>query len=321
MQLIEEQKDKKLSFDEIIEQLEEKGVQFKEISKETAKEKLMNSNFYYKIRSFRKNFPKNKDGKYINLDFFMLNDLATIDMRLRYVLIHMCLDIEHTLKTKIVKDITLDQMEDGIKVVQKFLDDKNKKSKKVIDDYYRPISNERHPNHGLYRKYKKRIPPIWVFCELMTFGDLVAFIEFFYGYKNKPSCYAPLEKNLRYVKNIRNLTAHNSPIINEITLKNQIEFNNNTNRFLYDFLSSVDNLSKKAIRKKLKNTKIHDLCALFYVYHTYVSSTGMKKHRYDELNKFMVRAKRNKELYKKHSNFVSVYNFFDKIIDSFTKNI
>lgn len=130
MQLIEEQKDKKLSFDEIIEQLEEKGVQFKEISKETAKEKLMNSNFYYKIRSFRKNFPKNKDGKYINLDFFMLNDLATIDMRLRYVLIHMCLDIEHTLKTKIVKDITLDQMEDGIKVVQKFLDDKNKKAKK-----------------------------------------------------------------------------------------------------------------------------------------------------------------------------------------------
>lgn len=319
MQLIEDQKDKKLSFDEMIEQLEKKGVLFNEISKERAVEILMDSNFYYKIRSFRKNFLKNKHGKYINLDFYMLNDLATIDMRLRYVLIHMCLDIEHTLKTKIVKDVTLDQKEDGKKVVEDFLN--SSKTNKSLNDYYNPISSSRHPNHGIYTKYNGKIPPIWVFCELITFGDLVAFIEFYCRYKNKPSYYIPLEKNLRYVKNIRNLTAHNSPIINEITLKDQIKFRNNTNRFLQTFLNSVDKLSKKTIREKLKNAKIHDLCSLFYVYHTYINSNGMKEHRYRELNEFMDRAKRNKDLYKKHSNLVSVYNFFDKIIDSLTKNI
>lgn len=312
-------KDAKLSFDEMIKQLEEKGVTFEGVPKDEAKQILMYSNFYYKIRSFRKNFPKNKNGKYINLDFLMLNDLATLDMRLRYVLIHMCLDIEHTIKTRIVTDITLDEEEDGKDVVEAFLD--SKKSTKDLDYYFNRISGKKHPSRGIYNKYKDKIPPIWVFCELMTFGELVAFVEFYYNFKNKPSYYEPLEKNLRFVKNIRNLTAHNSPIINEITKKNQIRFNNNTNKFLYEFLVSVDNLSKGAVRTKLTNTKVHDLCALLYVYNSYITSDGIKENRYRELREFMERAVRNKNYYKKHDNLVSVYTFFDKIVDTLIKSV
>lgn len=304
----------KLSFEQMINQLEDKGVTFNKTCKEDAITILEHSNFYYKVRSFRKNFDKNKDGKYTNLDFFILNDLATIDMRLRYVLIHMCLDLEHTIKTRIVRDITIDEKEDGKKVVEKFIE-KNS-NHKSLDDYYKPISNYRNPNHGIYKKFKNEIPPIWVFCELITFGELVSFVEFYcYSYKNKPKYYLPLGKNLKYIKNIRNLTAHNSPIINEITTTNQLE-KGTTNRFLFNFLDSIDGVNRSSFRTKTTNIKVHDLCSLLYLYEEYIQSHGIKRNRYRELKEFMNRVKRNKDVYKKHENLKSIYNFFYKIVDN-----
>ncbi|EQB34779.1 hypothetical protein M948_20550 [Virgibacillus sp. CM-4] len=312
------EKTRKISFEEMIQHLDEKGIKFERTTKKQAQEILMNSNFFYKIRSFRKNFEKNENGKYLNLDFFMLNDLATLDMRLRYILIHMCLDLEHTLKTKLVKDITLDNKENGKDIVEQFLENRSKKS---LEDYYNPLRNPKHPNHGIYRKFNNVTPPIWVFCELITFGELVAFIEYYcYKYLNKPTrYYKPLGKNLKFIKNIRNLAAHNSPIINEITGKNQISFKNNIpNIHLHKFLNSA---CKTDFRDKVTNAKIHDLCSLIFIYDTYITSTKIKGNRYNELKEYMDRCKRNKEEYSKHDNIISVFNFFNKIVDYISKKL
>lgn len=52
-----------------------KGVKFEIITVEDARTYLANNNNYFKIRAYRKNFPKHPDGtlkgKYINLDFAM----------------------------------------------------------------------------------------------------------------------------------------------------------------------------------------------------------------------------------------------------------
>ena len=70
---------------ELIEHLENKGVKFELTSKEDAQKYLEENNNYFKLVSYRKNFSKYKDGekigKYINLDFKMLEDLSIIDMR------------------------------------------------------------------------------------------------------------------------------------------------------------------------------------------------------------------------------------------------
>ena len=65
---------------ELIKHLESKGVKFELINKEDAQKYLEENNNYFKLVSYRKNFPKYENGenigKYIDLDFKMLMDLS-----------------------------------------------------------------------------------------------------------------------------------------------------------------------------------------------------------------------------------------------------
>ena len=84
---------------EQIEHLKKKGVTFSLMSESAAADYLENHNNYFKLASYRKNFPKHpggvKVGQYISLDFGQLVDLAIVDMELRYTLLHLALDVEH----------------------------------------------------------------------------------------------------------------------------------------------------------------------------------------------------------------------------------
>ncbi|SMB88825.1 Abi-like protein [Desulfonispora thiosulfatigenes DSM 11270] len=202
----------------MIEHLVKKNVKFDLISKEEAKKILQTSNYFYKITAYRKNFEKNKSNKYVNLDFKLLQDLATIDMRLRYLVLHMCLDIEHVVKTWILTDITNDSAEDGYSIVTDYLEHDHSS----IEDYMKALNKKSHYNYGLYRRHHINTP-IWVLFEVMTFGAFVKFVEFYYFRKNKLNRYKELQQILRYVKNIRNTAAHNSPILMDITKGQQID--------------------------------------------------------------------------------------------------
>ena len=108
----------KLSPEEIIEKLKtEKGVTIKNITEREAIEYLRYNNNYYRLASYRKNYDKKllgeDKGKYIGLDFSYLIDLSAIDMHLRFLIIRMCLDVEHSLKVKLVNDVASCESEDG----------------------------------------------------------------------------------------------------------------------------------------------------------------------------------------------------------------
>ena len=187
-----------------------KGVQFNLIDIDEAKQILAHTNYYYKLGSYRKNFTKRaNDDTYINLEFAYLVDLAKIDMQLRYVIIKFCLDIEHSLKTRILNDIT-NSSEDGYQIVDDFC----KWSKTNIEDYIGFL------NSSIYSKdmYKKNHddPSIWFLVETFNFGNFSRFVEFYYYRSNNPFYEIP-SKILRYVKNIRNRAAHNYPVIYDIS--------------------------------------------------------------------------------------------------------
>lgn len=299
----------KLSFDQMIQHLEQKNVKFHLISKSEAKNLLQNSNYFYKITAYRKNFEKNKHQKYVNLDFKLLQDLATIDMRLRYLVLQMSLDIEHMIKTKILTDITNDATEDGYAIVSDYLIHDGK----TIDDYMHALRKESHYNYGLYVKHHEN-PPIWVLFEVMTFGAFVKFVEFYYRRKNKPSAYKEIQQVLRYVKNIRNTAAHNSPILMDVTKNNQIPMKKVV-KPISVFSLQIPGLSNASKKKRLTNRKIHDLTALFYVHYTFIDSQGIKNARYAELRQLLERTKRLENAYDKQDALIAVYKYFNKLVD------
>jgi hypothetical protein len=78
----------KLTIDEQIKDLKEKGVAFNIMNEDDAKKFLRYNNYYFKLKSYASNYPINpKNGKYVNLEFAYLVELSKIDMYLRKIIL------------------------------------------------------------------------------------------------------------------------------------------------------------------------------------------------------------------------------------------
>ena len=156
--------------DELISHMKIKGIKFDIAKEEDAKVFLQNNNYYMKLASYRANYDKQKSSdKYINLDFAYLQELSTIDMHLRYLILQMCLDVEHALKTRLLKDIEDNPEEDGYDIIRRF-----------VTKYERSCQNiQKHKSSEYCRELiEKYYPyfPAWVFVELISFwryGEVV----------------------------------------------------------------------------------------------------------------------------------------------------
>lgn len=107
-----------LSYQALIDKMVANGILFNIFDQNTAKDILQTRNYYYKISSYRKLFNK-IDGKY-NIEFATLADLAVIDMQIRYFLMDICLDVEHSIKTALMDVITKNPKVDGYDIVKDY---------------------------------------------------------------------------------------------------------------------------------------------------------------------------------------------------------
>lgn len=293
-----------LSSKALINHMKNKGIAFNIVDEDAAKHFIEEHNYYFKISSYRKNYDKipngpNKD-KYINLEFAYLQELSTIDMYLRYLILELALDVEHSIKVTLINDISKNSNEDGYEIVDMFDPQKNciKKAQKFGEASYAA---------DVVKKYSKNCP-IWAFCEIISFGDLCKLANFYNHFYPRR---LPFKTTLLYsVRDIRNASAHSNCLINNLRARNNIPNNEVSN-----FVAKIGGITKTRRLKMLRNKSIHDFVALLMVYDQAVMSETQKEKCWDKLEKvFNKRFLSNNRFFVKNETIRGTYSFLRKVI-------
>lgn len=300
-----------------VDHLKSKGVKFDLMSESEAVSYLSENSSYYRIRAYRKNFPKvdagPRKGEYANLDFGMLVDLSIIDMLLRYEMLPMALDVEHFAKIRLllkfesvgedsrspVSDFiaSYDRVDFGGKVSNAVKNemDKGKKSSYV---------------NGILLKHSKYDFPVWSLLELISFGTFVYFYKFC---AERFDDKAMLDEFylLQSVRALRNACAHNNCVLNEM--------GGRTSKFkarsaVSRAIGEVKGIGQSQRKSKLSNDRMQQIATTLYM-HRELASKGVHESRAESLARFVERMNRHSEYYKGNSLVISGFDFITKLVD------
>lgn len=286
--------------------MKKKGIKFEKMSEADASRFLQNNNYYFKLKAYCKNYSKNINGEYQDLDFAYLVDLSTIDMHLRKFIIKVSLDVEHFLKVKLLRDFLLDGSEDGYEIVEEFFQMHPEIKREVIEKGKSSYCAD------MIEHYKDSFS-IWNIVEVLSFGHFAMLYDWFYTrHPMKDS----MTNMLLPIKSLRNAAAHNNCLINKMSppYSLEIEPNQKVNRFV----SGIPGISGKTRQKKMANPVVHDFVVLLYTFDRVVTSEKTKEKTYQELKElFDVRITKHKDYYYNNAGLVSSYEFMKKVVDFF----
>ena len=298
---------------EQVAQLKDKGVTFSLWSESDAVDYLREHNNYFRVRSYRSNFPKcvggKNDGKYAGLDFGMLVDIAIIDMKLRNIFLDLTIDIEHYSKIRLL-DALEREGEDGYEVVKAFLE-KNGSTK----DASNPIVNE--IKRGLSAPYTRGIIEyhpdndyaVWELFELISFGCFTHFYEFcatrLKSKKLKDDYYL-----LQPVRCLRNACAHNSCILNDMRAGSATY----RTQYAVERALAQIGIQKDARQSKLGNERMQHIATTLYM-HQAVSALTVRAHRASELQGLANRTLKHADWYRPNSVVSSGFVFLRALIN------
>ena len=293
--------------DELIKHLEEKGCKFDIVDKNSAKEFLSEHNYYLKLAAFRFNYEKStsgkNEGKYKNLDFAYLKELSIIDMHLRKLIINMCLDIEHCIRVKLLNDVENNPEEDGYNCVRRFVG----KNMNTLTN----LNKHRQSEYcsGLVDKYYPYFP-IWVYVELISFGELAHLCDFYNKMYNRNILDID-NRLLNSVRDLRNASAHNNCLINKLNTGDNVPLDE-----IRKYIQNNPNIGKASRNKKLSNKFIYDFVALIYVYFKIIKSEKMRKYKIEKLKELVDnRIGKHMEYFNSNAIVKSSFEFLQKVVD------
>ena len=296
-----------------IQHLEKKGILFNLTSQQDAMDFLSENSYFFKLKSYSKNYEKRNDGTYINLDFRYLQELSTLDMYFRRFNLRLTLDFEHMLKTKIIRDFNLNDSCDGYSIVDEFLL-VNPKLKQELGSF-NSIGYTTKDN--ILNKYKLDLA-IWNLIEIIEFGKFINFCNFYYS-KYPDTLYDEIKDLLWSVKCLRNSSAHNNCLLHNLRPLSQPTFKRNI-KVTSLFKNSIK-ISAKTVERKMQIPTIHDFLISLLAYKKITSSKKMGKAFNKDLHSLInIRFKRNKHYFEKNTLLNSNYVFLRKVLIFLKKN-
>ncbi len=277
----------KLNTDEQIEYMEEQGIKFVIFSKIKAKLFLEESNYYFKVKSFAKNYKKDSTEKYINLDFAYLRKFSILDTAFRDLILELSLMCEHLLKTTLCSYCSQNISDDGYEVISKYLEN-DKNLPKELERYNQ--GKKSVYSQDLLEKYVNNFA-VWNFVEILTFNELLSFYKFYvnhFSIKESINLF-----NIYAIKSLRNVAAHNTCILNTLTSRPIDNFRTSTE--ISQFLKKNKILSSRG--KIFKVPMIHDFICIIYVFSKLCPDTKMKNITKEKIDDFFNKFEKRYEYY------------------------
>lgn len=230
-----------------------------------------------------------------------LKDLSIIDMYLRRWIIGASLNVEHSLKVNILKNIQEKNI-DEFSIVSEY-----------IAEYPRIITeldNRRSIAYvkNILGKYTHPNYPIYVFLEVIPFGEFVNFYKYYCSKYQYCGFNCTL---LDSIRSIRNAAAHSNCVIHDLTNKDGF-YNSYLASRLVELLPDV---RKRTIQNRLKNNCVQDFISLLIAVDDVIKSEDLKDHCLQEIKElFDGRMISNKDLYKSSTSLQQMYAFCKEIV-------
>lgn len=298
-----------LTIDEQLKLLQNKGVKFQITSESAAKYYLSHNTYYSKLSLYENAFDTyqlgDMQGKFVNLDFAYLQELAKIDMHLRHFIIETTLDLEHIFKVKLMSDYSAG-LYDGYAVVDEFLIEYPGAKDNILKDngIYNQDIRASLLNDNDYSLEK--------IIELISFGDFISLYSVFYQMYPDALTGKSFEYPMRSIKSLRNAAAHNNCILNQLGKKRNDDLNEN--KKVVSFVSKIPEISADHRRNCMRRQAVHDFVTLLYIIDNVLDGKMKMKtlKRIDWL--IHTRMIQHSDYFKGCSLLVAEYDFIEKIV-------
>lgn len=304
----------KLTIDKQVIDLKDKGVLFNIMNEDDAQKFLRYNNYYFKLKSYARNYPINpKNGKYVNLEFAYLVELSKIDMYLRKIILGMCLDIEHVLKTRLLYDISQNEKEDGYNIVQKYFFGYPATKIEIIQkaNSYN-FTSDLADKHATDESYS-----VWNLAELLSFGKFVELYTMYYQQYSSPN----YSDYLQSIKFLRNAAAHSNCLLSSIMKPKGAKKFRKTVQLTNALAKAKKEISEHARIKYMSYPAFHDFVALLFVYNDVLKEPAnrtMRDRTMTELIHFFCdedgRVLLHKDYFVKNQVITEAYKFVSDVI-------
>lgn len=302
----------KLSVPEQVQHMKNNGIRFDLITEKDAEEYLTNNTYFFKLKAYDVLFEKyrigEKQGQYVNLDFAYLQELSIIDMHLRHFLLKTTVDLEHVIKVRFLRDFNNSES-DGYGVVDQFMT--------TFPDIKDRILQKRGSSYcdDLIDKLESEGYALWNIIELLSFGDFIKLYEFFY--ETYPNALTGINFSypMRNIKNLRNASAHNNCLIDQIAKESNRSIN--PNKKVISYVSLIPGMQKQTRLSCMKKPTVCDFVTLIYVIDKAIEPGGVRNHIIEELQYlFTERIPRHGDYFVKNNTLTMIYGFIKQIVDN-----